>query len=68
MSRPSVQAAAAWQFPTPTVMRLDSGLTARLADLVGEPDYGRRAAGVGELIRVEDGLGVGVRILESLAG
>lgn len=27
MSRPSVQAAAAWQFPTPTVMRLDSGLT-----------------------------------------
>lgn len=48
--------------------RLAGGLTARLADLVSEPSYGRRAAEVGELVRAEDGLGHGVRILESLTG
>lgn len=50
------------------VQRLAESLTIRLDELVASPSYARRAAEVGELIRAEDGLTDGVRILERLAG
>lgn len=61
-----VTAIGAGPKPLPST-RLASGLTARLANLVGEPTYRHRAAAIGNLIRAENGLGNGVRILESLA-
>lgn len=48
--------------------KLASGLTERLAELVGDEGYARRAAALGEAIRSEDGVGEGVRVLEKIAG
>lgn len=61
-----VHALGAGPEPLPS-RHLTGGLPARLAELVGEPSYTNRAAEIGRLIRDEDGLGNGVRILESLA-
>lgn len=55
--------------PEPLPRRgLASGLAGRLADLVGNEGYARRAAALGEAIRGEDGVGQGVRVLERIAG
>jgi sterol 3beta-glucosyltransferase len=46
--------------------RFGDELTGRLRDLVGDPGFRRRAAGLGEAIRGEDGVARAVEVLERL--
>lgn len=60
-----VHAIGAGPAPLPA-RRLHRDLTDRLGDLVGTTSYADRAAALGALIRAEDGLGAGVRVLEQI--
>ena len=61
-----VHALGAGPSPVPP-KRLARDFAGRLAQLVGAPNYARRAIEVGDRIRAEDGLAEGVRVLERLA-
>jgi sterol 3beta-glucosyltransferase len=60
-----VHAVGAGPRPLPA-RKLRTGLTDRLGDLVRTEGYRRRAAGIGEAVRAEDGLRRGVDLLESV--
>jgi sterol 3beta-glucosyltransferase len=60
-----VHAIGAGPAPLPA-KRLAGGLAERLSALISERSYARRAAGIGELLRAEDGPANAIDVLESL--
>lgn len=62
-----VHAAGAGPEPLPA-KKLSEALKERLRDLVHDEGHRRRAARLGEMIRADDGLGQGVKVVEDLVG